>query len=62
VTAAFYFIQMLRLRQQMNPATPAGAANRVDPDKLNPMERQLLKESFRQAQKVQAKLKLAYAL
>jgi CBS domain-containing protein len=62
VNEAFYFIQMLRLRQQMNPATPAGAANRVDPDKLNPMERQLLKESFRQAQKVQAKLKLAYAL
>jgi CBS domain-containing protein len=59
---AFYFIQMLRLRQQMNPATPAGAANRVDPDKLNLMERQLLKESFRQAQKVQAKLKLAYGL
>jgi CBS domain-containing protein len=62
LTEAFYFIQMLRLRQQMHPATPAGAENRIDPDKLNQMERQLLKESFRQAQKAQARLKLSYAL
>jgi CBS domain-containing protein len=59
---AFYFIQMLRLRQQMDPATPAGAENRVNPDRLNQMERQLLKESFRQAQKLQARLKTAYGL
>jgi CBS domain-containing protein len=62
VTEAFYFIQMLRLRQQMNPATPPGAVNRVDPDKLNAMDRELLKESFRQARKLQARLKLAYGL
>ncbi len=62
VTEAFYFIQMLRLRQQMNPVTLPGAVNRVDPDQLNDMDRQVLKESFRKARQVQARLKLAYGL
>ena len=33
---------------------------RVDPDKLNELDRRILKESFRQARKIQSRLKLDY--
>lgn len=62
ITEAFYFIQMLRLRQQMDPDSPPEAANRIDPGRLNDIERQVLKESFRQARRVQSRLKLDYGL
>ena len=40
---------------------PAGD-NRVDPDTLNELDRRVLKEAFRQARKLQLRLKLDYQL
>jgi CBS domain-containing protein len=59
---AFHFIQMLRLRRQIDPATPPGGANRVNPYQLNEMDRRMLKEAFRQARKLQTRLQLKYNL
>ena len=57
---AFYVIQGHRLRIQA--ALPPGdeAANRLDPDKLNVLERRVLKEAFLQARSLQSRLALDY--
>lgn len=59
--SAFYFIQLLRLRNQ-HAKHEAGLAmdNRINPDDLNDLDRRILKEAFRQARKVQARLALDY--
>jgi CBS domain-containing protein len=59
--AAFFFIQLLRLRRQ-HEENEAGQAmdNRINPDKLNDLDRRILKESFRQARKVQSRLAMDY--
>lgn len=59
--SAFYFIQMLRLRGQ-HEKSEAGLVmgNRINPDQLNDLDRRILKESFRQARKVQSRLALDY--
>jgi CBS domain-containing protein len=59
---AFYFIQMLRLRRQIDPATPPGGANRINPYLLHDMDRHMLKEAFKQARRLQTKLALRYNL
>jgi CBS domain-containing protein len=63
---AFSFIQLLRLRRQHLEPDEAGeageAGNRVDPDRLNELDRRILKESFRQARKLQTKLALDFGL
>ena len=61
---AFFFVQGLRLRAQLSlHATGDGAnPNRIDPDKLNDVDRRILKESFRQARKLQMRLALDYEL
>lgn len=56
---AFFFIQKLRLRIQARLENPENA-NRIDPDTLNDFERRSLKESFRQARKLQQRLALDY--
>ena len=56
---ALDFIQQLRLRRQRVPGSPA---NRVSPDDLNELERAFLKESFRQARRLQHKLQTRYQL
>jgi CBS domain-containing protein len=58
---AFLAIQQLRLRNQVSqvPLTE-DAANRIDPDKLNELQRHILKESFRLARKLQQGLALDY--
>jgi CBS domain-containing protein len=61
IVDGFYYIQLLRLRQQ-NTGGEGGAANRIDPDTLNELDRHILKEAFRQARKLQDKLKLDYRL
>jgi CBS domain-containing protein len=54
---AFLYIQMLRLRlQHGQEAQSAPLSNRVDPDALNPLDRRILKEAFRQARKLQSVL------
>ncbi len=61
--SAFYFIQMLRLRGQ-HEESEAGLVmdNRIDPDKLNDLDRRVLKESFRQTRRVQGRMALDYKL
>jgi CBS domain-containing protein len=56
---AFHFVLMLRLRQQR---LSAGAANRVDPQALNELDRRILKEALRRAQTMQQRLALDYRL
>lgn len=62
VISGFYFIHMLRLRRQIDPATPPGGENRVNPYRLNEMDRRMLAEAFRQARKLQVNLALRYSL
>ena len=59
---SFYFIQLLRLRNQHLVKADPRLANRVDPSKLNGLDRQTLKHAFRQAKKLQQKLQLDYRL
>jgi len=58
----FYFIQLLRLRRQQKLEGAAAAANRIDPDHLNELDRHILKESFKQARKLQNRLALDFRL
>ncbi len=61
---AFFFVQLLRLRTQLlADARPGKAApNRIDPQDLNEVDRRILKESFRQARRLQKRLALDYRL
>ncbi len=61
---AFQFIQMLRLRAQDSLERGSGAAepNRIDPDSLNSLDRRILRESLRQARKLQNRVALDYQL
>jgi CBS domain-containing protein len=60
---AFHFLQLLRLRNQQ-ARWNAGQApdNLLEPDRLNELDRRILKEAFRQARKLQQRLKLDYQL
>jgi CBS domain-containing protein len=60
IVDAFYFIQLLRLRRQQFDPDAQRAPNRVDPDRLNPFDRRILKESFRQARELQQGLALDF--
>ena len=61
--AAFLAIQQLRLRNQASQdALTEDTANRLDPDKLNELDRHILKESFRLARKLQQRLALDYQI
>ncbi|MGQ0749719.1 MAG: DUF294 nucleotidyltransferase-like domain-containing protein [Betaproteobacteria bacterium] len=60
---AFLFIQTLRLRQQHHEhMRRKPLSNRVDPQGLNLMERNTLKEALRLARALQSRLALDYAL
>lgn len=59
LTDAFEFILQLRLRRQRVPGVPA---NQVAPDELNELERAFLKESLRQARRLQDRLRSRYQL
>ena len=59
----FNFLQLLRLRHQHFEQEHGRAGdNLIRPDELNEIERRILKEAFRQARKLQARLKLDYQL
>jgi len=53
---SFHLIQRFRIHQQLTTKDP-DAVNRVDPDDLNELHRLMLKEAFKQAKKLQARLK-----
>lgn len=61
---AFFFIQGLRLRQQLALTGQQGrdTHNRIAPDTLNEVDRRILKECLRQARKLQSRLELDYQL
>ena len=55
------FIQLLRLQHQYLEGKPGTQGdNLINPDDLNELDRRILKESFRQARKIQTRLKLDY--
>jgi CBS domain-containing protein len=59
----FNFIQMLRLQHQhLEQEQGRTGDNFIIPDELNEVERRMLKDAFRQARKLQARLKLDYQL
>lgn len=63
VIDGFNFIQLLRLRSQhLESEHDSAADNRVRPESLNELDRRILKEAFRQARKLQLRLKLDYQL
>ncbi|MBI2307395.1 MAG: CBS domain-containing protein [Rhodocyclales bacterium] len=52
-------VQRMRFANQLRANSPA-AANRVDPDRLNELDRQILKEAFRQAKRLQQLLEIEF--
>jgi CBS domain-containing protein len=58
--AALRFIQGLRLRRQLDSLRDGSSANRLDPYALNDLDQRMLRESLRQAQSLQDRLKLDY--
>lgn len=59
---ALLFIQVLRLRHHDEAREQGTLDNLIDPEKLNELDRRILKEAFRQARKLQARLALEYHL
>jgi CBS domain-containing protein len=64
VVDAFYFLLLLRLQHQHDRDAEGGTveANRINPRDLNELDGRILKESFRQARKLQRRLALDYRL
>ena len=59
----FHFIQLLRLRHQHAEQQHGRPGNNlIRPDELNEVDRLILKEAFRQARKLQQRLRLDYQL
>ena len=60
---AYHFIQQTRMQQhQRQTRDNQPYSNRVDPDSLNHLDRRILRESLRQAQRLQSSLALRYQL
>jgi CBS domain-containing protein len=60
---AYHFIQQARMQQhQLQTRENLPYSNRVDPDSLNHLDRRILRESLRQAQRLQSSLTLRYQL
>ncbi len=60
---AYHFIQQTRLQQhQLQTRHNLPHSNRVDPDSLNQLDRRILREALRQAQRLQSSLALRYQL
>ncbi|MHB2244727.1 DUF294 nucleotidyltransferase-like domain-containing protein [Pseudomonas monsensis] len=60
---AYHFIQQTRMQQhQIQTRENLPYSNRVDPDSLNHLDRRILRESLRQAQRLQSSLALRYQL
>ena len=58
----FYFVHLMRLRQQREASDRPGAANRIDPRRLRRADRYLLKDALRQAGRLQNRLVQDYQL
>jgi CBS domain-containing protein len=62
IVDGFHFIHLMRLRNQCRYQGSPEGANRVDPERLNELDRQVLKQAFRQARKLQSRLVSEYDL
>ncbi|HIQ53654.1 MAG TPA: cyclic nucleotide-binding protein, partial [Pseudomonas pachastrellae] len=59
----YQFIQLVRMQQhQQQDREQRPFSNRLDPDSLNQLDRRILRESFRQAKRLQGSLALRYNL
>ncbi len=62
-TDSYDYIRMLRLRLNERQAqADRDLGNRVDPAQLNDLDRRILRESFKEARRLQAKLAIDYQL
>lgn len=60
---AYSLIQAIRMRAHQEQLKQGEAlSNYINPDNLNPLDRRILRESFRQAQRLQQKLEVTYQL
>jgi CBS domain-containing protein len=60
---AYHFIQQTRMQQhQLQTRDGLPYSNRVDPGHLNHLDQRILRESFRQAQRLQSSLAVRYQL
>lgn len=60
---AYSLIQAIRMRAHQEMLDRGEElTNYIDPDDLNPLDRRILRESFRQAQRLQQKLEVTYQL
>ena len=63
---ALLFIQVLRMRHHDEESTlglgDGALDNRINPERLNELDRRILKEAFRQARKLQSRLAMEYHL
>lgn len=60
---AYQLIQLIRMQQhQRQDRENLPFSNRIDPDTLNHLDRRILRESFRQAKRLQSSLALRYQL
>lgn len=59
IAAAFYQLQRMRLGNQVGGEQPP-AGNRLDPDRLHRLDRQILKEALLQARQLQQRLRMDY--
>jgi CBS domain-containing protein len=67
MSAAFFFLQQVRLRHQAQFAEslaeqPQDTANRIDPSSLHELDRRTLREAFRLARDLQSRLAMDYHL
>ena len=58
---AFHLIQRFRIHQQLSTSEPE-RGNCIDPRDLNELHRLMLKEAFKQAKKIQLRLKQKFGL
>ena len=59
---SFHYIQLLRLRHQLQDDSMGANPNRIAPEVLNELDRRILKEALRQARKLQRRIALDYQL
>lgn len=60
---AYHFIQLIRMQHhQLQASQGLAYSNLIYPDELNTLDRRILRESFRQAQRIQSSLTLRYQL
>lgn len=62
VIEGFHFVQMLRLHSQLRTDVGESALNRINPYQLNGMRRFTLRHAFRQARRLQQRLKADHRL